>query len=68
MEEVILEGGKAVGVKLRGGKTIRARVAVVSNASAWDTLRLIPEASLPREWVAAVSAMPRNRSFMHAHV
>lgn len=32
--------GRADGVVLRGGARVRARRAVVSNASAWDTARL----------------------------
>jgi phytoene dehydrogenase-like protein len=49
VDEVLVEGGKAVGVRLRGegpdGKprTVRAKRAVVTNASVWDTQRLLPE-------------------------
>lgn len=39
VEEIIVEGGKAVGVRLRSGNIVRARKAVVSNASIWDTIR-----------------------------
>lgn len=43
VDEIIVEDGRAVGIKLRkGGKRIRARKAVVSNASVWDTLKLLP--------------------------
>lgn len=38
VQEIVVEGGKAVGVKLRSGAVIRARKAVVSNASIWDTI------------------------------
>lgn len=37
VEGIELEGGRAVGVRLRGGARICARRAVVSNASMWDT-------------------------------
>ena len=37
VEGIELEGGRATGVRLRGGARIRARRAVVSNASMWDT-------------------------------
>lgn len=42
------EKGRAVGVKLRkkGGLRIRAKRAVISNASLWDTVNLLPS-SLP---------------------
>jgi choline dehydrogenase-like flavoprotein len=47
VEEVLLEGGRAAGVRLRGrdggdGAVVRASKAVVSNASLWDTQRLLP--------------------------
>lgn len=38
VEEIIVENGKAVGVRLRSGNVVRARKAVVSNASVWDTI------------------------------
>lgn len=41
---------------------------MVSNASAWDTLRLLSEEHVSAEWRKSVEEMPRNRSFMHAHV
>lgn len=68
VEEVVVEGGKAVGVRLRGGRIIRARHAVVSNASSPDTLRLLPPAAVPADWRAAVDATPLNNSFMHLHL
>ena len=68
MDEVIIEKGKAVGVKLSNGKILKANVAVVSNASAWDTLRLIDPQHVPAEWSKSVKEIPINRSFMHAHV
>ena len=37
------ERGGATGVRLRGGQTVRARRAVVSNASMWNTLKLLGE-------------------------
>ena len=42
VEEVLIEDGRANGVRLRGGSTIRTRKSVVSNASLWDTQRLLP--------------------------
>ena len=47
VERVLVEDGRAVGVMLRGGGTIRATKAVVSNASVWDTMKLLPEAAVP---------------------
>ena len=43
VEQVVMEDGRAVGMRLKNGRTIRARRAVVSNASVWDTVeRLLP--------------------------
>lgn len=48
VESVLMEGGRAAGVRLRPRKqgaapeVIRARRAVVSNASGWDTQKLLP--------------------------
>ena len=56
------------GVRLRGGRTIRATHAVVSNASAPDTLRLLPREAVPDSWRASVAATPLNPSFMHLHL
>lgn len=48
VEEVLVEGGRAAGVRLRGRKgAIRASRAVISNASVWDTAKLLPEGELP---------------------
>lgn len=38
VQEIVVEGGKAVGVRLKSGAVVRARKAVVSNASIWDTI------------------------------
>lgn len=46
VEEIMLEGGRATGVNLRGGSRILASKAVVSNASLWDTQRLLPNAAI----------------------
>ncbi|GBF96586.1 carotene isomerase [Raphidocelis subcapitata] len=74
--------GRADGVALRGGARVRARRAVVSNASAWDTARLVrasaagaeaPSAAAPLRRAAdamerSAGAMPACPSFMHLHV
>lgn len=66
VEQVVVEGGRAAGVRLRGSggssdgaaaEVIRARRAVVSNASVWDTLRLLPEGGLGRRWVHRVCSV-----------
>lgn len=57
VEQVLVEGGRAAGVRLRGSgggsgrpEVVRARRAVVTNASVWDTMRLLPEGRLRLHW------------------
>ncbi|NTU58892.1 MAG: FAD-dependent oxidoreductase [Chlorobiaceae bacterium] len=46
VEQVVIENGVAVGVRLKGGEELRAR-AVVSNATVWDTFnRLVADSRL----------------------
>ena len=41
---------------------------MVSNASLWDTLPLLPPADRPAQMVQNADEIPLNRSFMHLHV
>jgi phytoene dehydrogenase-like protein/NAD-dependent dihydropyrimidine dehydrogenase PreA subunit len=50
VESILLEGGKAAGVWLRDGRTIKAGV-VVHNAGMKRLMQLVGEANLPREYV-----------------
>lgn len=68
VEQVCVEGDRAVGVTLRHGQTIRARQAVVSNASIWDTLPLLPPGAVPPSFVQHRQAIPACDSFMHLHL
>ena len=119
VDEVLVEGGRAVGVRLRqrGGSApvggaagsgggdldirssapgsasisdsgssssssggggdgdggskadvIRARMGVVSNASCWDTVRLLPPGAVPAAWRAQREATPQTGSFVHLHL
>lgn len=68
VEQILVEGKRAVGVKLRNGEEIRARRAVVSNASIWDTLKLLPEGAVPKKFRAQRQATPECDSFMHLHL
>jgi phytoene dehydrogenase-like protein len=67
-ESVLVEDGRAAGVRLRGGRVLRARQAVICNASVWDTLALLPQGSLPGRWRAEAEATPHLPSFMHLHI
>ena len=46
VQEIVIEGGRAVGVRLRDGRIIRGRRGVVSGASIWDTAKLLPNETL----------------------
>ncbi len=65
VSEIVVEQNRAVGVKLRDGKEIRASKAVISNASVWDTLKLLPKNALPKEFYQEREATPECDSFMH---
>ena len=68
VESVLVENNRAVGIRLRNGKEIKATTAVVSNASIWDTLPLIPEGALPKSFVREREQTPECDSFMHLHL
>ena len=72
VEEVLMDGGRAAGVRLRGGRTLRARRAVVSNAPAWETSKLIAGSGAELARAGAKTArekadLPKCASFMHLH-
>lgn len=69
IEEILLDGDQATGVRLRNGERIEATKAVISNASIWDTLTLLP--SLPpalKRFAKKRQATPECDSFMHLHL
>ena len=66
--EILVEGGRAVGVRLESGERLAARQGVVSNASPWDTLNLLPVQALPRRWRQQKLDTPACASFLHWHL
>lgn len=68
VEQILIESNRAVGVRLRGGSLFRARRAVVSSASVWDTLKLLPEGAVPKRFREKRQATPECDSFMHLHL
>jgi phytoene dehydrogenase-like protein len=79
VEEVLVEDGRAVGVRVKGGKTIRAKQAVVSNADLYNTFKLVPEGvhegfDAERESLLGKGGsmkdegVPLCKSFMHVHL
>jgi phytoene dehydrogenase-like protein len=70
VEEILVENGKAIGVRVRINgdvKDIYASVGVVSNASTLDTANLLPKA-IQKQWRPDASEVPINPSFMHLHL
>ncbi|GJN22703.1 hypothetical protein PR202_gb10298 [Eleusine coracana subsp. coracana] len=68
VDKILIENGRAVGVKLQSGQVVRAKKAVVSNASMWDTLDLLPPDAVPKSYKDKVQATPQCESFMHLHL
>lgn len=73
VEEIRIDGrGRATGVRLRNGEQLRASRAVVSNADAWATAKMLPEASRPQRRPDSGGplngGMPMTPSFMHLHL
>jgi phytoene dehydrogenase-like protein len=66
--QVQVEQGRAVGVVLANGDRLRAKLAVVSNASIWDTLKLVDRDRLPQSWQQQRQTLPILPSFMHLHL
>lgn len=66
VEEIEVIDGVAKAVRLRGGTHIRAKDAVVSNASVWDTARLLPADSEARGRLP--KPLETTGSFMHLHL
>lgn len=68
VDQVLMEGDRAVGVQLQDSKSIRTRKAVVSNASIWDTLTLLPDRQATRTLQRQRQDIPPCDSFMHLHL
>ena len=68
VEQVIVEDGRAVGVRMRNGDELRAPI-VISNASVWDTYnQLIPDGAVSLKERERAIGIPHSESFMHLHL
>lgn len=68
VEEILIENGRAVGVRLRGGQSLRAPV-VISNATLWDTVEhLLKPEYLPQRYRQQALETPAVNSFVHLHL
>ncbi|MFY8148891.1 MAG: phytoene desaturase family protein [Prochlorococcaceae cyanobacterium] len=68
VEAILVRQGRAAGVRLASGEEVLARLGVISNASPWDTLALLPEEALPAPWRRRVTDTPAAGSFLHLHL
>jgi carotene isomerase len=68
VEQILVANNRATGVKLGNGTTLMANKAVISNASVWDTLKLLPDRILPQSYLQEKAATPECDSFMHLHL
>eukprot|EP00976_Prorocentrum_cordatum_P071983 1180531-Prorocentrum_minimum.AAC.9 len=68
VDEILIEDGRATGVRLSDGRVIKARKAVVSNASIWDTAKLLPAGTLPDAYRKKAQDTPECDSFLHLHL
>lgn len=68
VEQILVESGRAVGVKLRQGEILKAPV-VISNATIWDTYtQLLRPQDLPVGYRQRSLQTPAVDSFMHLHL
>ncbi|GKY94180.1 hypothetical protein MPSEU_000384000 [Mayamaea pseudoterrestris] len=69
VDEIMVENGRAVGVRLKNGKVVKARKAVVSNATPFDTVKMLgTEQELPlgvQDWKKELGKLPRHGAIMH---
>jgi phytoene dehydrogenase-like protein len=68
VDQVLVDQGRATGVRLRSGEILRASQAVISNASIWDTLKLLPDGAVAKGFVEERQSTPECESFMHLHL
>eukprot|EP00613_Pedinella_sp_CCMP2098_P003517 CAMPEP_0171620238 /NCGR_PEP_ID=MMETSP0990-20121206/15866_1 /TAXON_ID=483369 /ORGANISM="non described non described, Strain CCMP2098" /LENGTH=673 /DNA_ID=CAMNT_0012185481 /DNA_START=33 /DNA_END=2054 /DNA_ORIENTATION=- len=70
VDEILVEDGKAAGVRLKNGKVIKAKT-VVSNATPFDTVKMlgdIERSTIPegvREWRDSLGKLPRHGAILH---
>ena len=68
VEEILVNQGRATGVRLRSGEVLKASKAIISNATIWDTLKLLPAGAMPKNFIEQRRNTPECESFMHLHL
>ncbi|GAB4376678.1 MAG: NAD(P)/FAD-dependent oxidoreductase [Elainellaceae cyanobacterium] len=68
IEQILVERGRAIGVRLQRGEVLKAPV-VISNATIWDTYgQLLKPEDLPSHYRQVALETPAVDSFMHLHL
>lgn len=68
VEEIVVEHGRAVGVRMADGEVIRAP-QIVSAAGAWSTVtRLLPASHADQDWAEALRALPASPAHVCVYV
>lgn len=62
--QVLVEGGRAVGVKMASGEELRAEVVISGAGLALTMGRLLPEAHRPAEWTKALATVTPSASYV----
>jgi len=69
VDEILVENGRAVGVRLKNGNVVKARKAVVSNATPFDTVKMMPqkedEPKQLTKWRNDLGTLPRHGAISH---
>merc|ERR1712060_220151 len=72
VDEILVENGRAVGVRLKNGNVIKAKKAVVSNATPFDTVKMLGNSpDLPEgvtKWRNELGKLPRHGAIMHLFI
>lgn len=70
VEKILVDGGRAVGVRLRDGREWKARLAVVSNGDPYSTfVEMIGEEYLPRAFIERIKDIqPDEFSYFQVHL
>jgi phytoene dehydrogenase-like protein len=72
VDEIIITDGRATGVRLKNGKVVTAKKAVVSNATPFDTVKMLGNTQeLPAEaqtWKESIGKLPRHGAIMHLFI
>lgn len=72
VDEIIVENGRATGVRLKNGNVVKAKKAVVSNATPFDTVKMLgTKQELPdgvAKWKEELGKLPRHGAIMHLFI